>query len=312
MPVIARRMGSAVSDGAKMRAAGLKAWPTLDTWRNPLTRGIARRFAHDAWTKTLKELDFEFRLSDTDVAGVSCVRYETAGASASGPLILNMHGGHFVSGSARTHAAIALPLCRLAGAEGLGINYTLLPEAFFPTQIEELDRVYKALVNAETGRNIVLIGDGVGAALMLSAMMGWRDEGVRAPAGAIFISPCVDGAGASDTHIALDSHDPVIRSGGGKFFRQLFRYYAPDRALKDPAVSPLYGAFEWLPPMMIHAGAREVLLGDAARLAETARRAGVEAVLRVFDGMFHGFHMHWSLDEARAAHADLADFLARL
>lgn len=312
MPVIARRTGTAISDGAKARIAALKAYPTLDTWRNPLTRGIARHFAHDAWSKTLKEIDFEYRLSDAEIAGVSCTRYETAAADASGPLLINIHGGHFVSGSAATHAAIALPLCRLAGAEGLGINYTLLPEAFFPTQIEEIDRVYKALTEASPGRKIVFVADGVGVALVLSAMMAWRDEGAPAPAGAICLSPCVDGAGASDSHVALDGHDPLIRSSGGRFFRQLFHFYAPERGLEDPAVSPIYGSFQWLPPMMIHAGGRDVLLGDAARLAERARRAGVDVSLRVFDGMFHGFHMHWRLEETRAAHEDLADFVRRL
>lgn len=312
MPVIARRVGTALSDGAKAHIAGLKAWPTLDTWRNPLTRGIARHFAHEGWTKALKDIDFEYRLSDVEIEGVPCVRYETAGASVAAPLILNIHGGFFVAGSARTHASIALPLCHLAEAEGLGVNYTLLPDAHFPTQIEEIDRVYKALVKTEPDRKIALIADGVGVAIALSAMMGWRDEGVTAPAGAVLVSPCVDGTGASDAHIALDGHDPVIPSLSGKYFRRLFHYYAPDRPLDDPAASPLYGRFDWLPPLMIHAGGREVLLGDAARLAEAARKAGVDARLRVFDGMFHGFHMHWRLDEARAAHADIADFVTRL
>ena len=312
MPVIARRVGAAISDSAKARIAGLKTYPTLDTWRNPLTRGVARHFAHEAWVKTHKDLDFEYRLTETEIAGLSCMRYETAGERPGAPLIFYIHGGDFVSGSARTHASVALPLCHLTAAPGLGLNYTLLPEAHFPTQIEEIDRVYRAQLASAPDRKIVLMADGTGATLALAAMMRWRDQGIPAPGGAICLSPCVDGAGASDSHIALDGHDPLIRSGGGRHFRQLFRYYAPGRDLSDPAVSPLYGEFEWLPPMAIHAGGREVLLGDAARLAEAARRAGVDVRLRVFDGMFHLFHMHWSMDEARAAHNDLADFINSL
>ena len=74
-------------------------------------------------------------------------------------------------------------------------------------------------------------------------------------------------------------------------------------------VSPIYGDLSGLPPTLIHVGSREILLGDAARFAEKLRRAGVESTLRVFDGMFHLFHMHWGLEEAKFAHADIADFI---
>jgi acetyl esterase/lipase len=82
--------------------------------------------------------------------------------------------------------------------------------------------------------------------------------------------------------------------------------------LRDPKISPLYGRFDWLPPLLIHVGAREVLLGDAARLAERARAAGVDAQLRVYDGMFHLFHMHYGFQEAKDAHRDIADFIRTL
>ena len=143
-------------------------------------------------------------------------------------------------------------------------------------------------------------------------MMRWRDEGAPMPAGAVFLSPCLDGSGASDTQITLDKRDPLIRSMGGAYVRNLFRYYAPEAALNDPDVSPLYGRFEGLPPLLAHAGGREVLLGDAARLVNEASRAGVDARLMIYDGMYHLFHAHWSLDEARDAHQDIAAFIGAL
>lgn len=312
MRVIAHRIGGAVSADAKKRIAMLKHYPTIDTWRNPLTRRIARHIVDDAWRKTLTEIDFDYRLSEIQVGGAPCVSYETAETIAGGPIILYVHGGCFVAGSPKTNAANVLPLCHLSGADGIGVDYTLLPHAFFPTQIEEVDRVYEGLLHEAGIRKIVLLAESTGAAIALAALMRWRTNGLPSPAGAIFLSPCVDGVGASDTQITADRHDPLIRSMGGKFVRQLFRFYAPESDLSDPEVSPIYGDFSYLPPFMIHAGSREVFLGDAARLAEAARKAGVETYLRVFDGMFHRFHMHWSLEEARSAHADLADFVKSL
>ncbi len=312
MPVIARRLGNMISDDAKQRISSLKHYPTIDTWRNPLTRSIARRLTNDAWRKTLDEIDFEYRLSPLEIDQVSCLQYETTGSTAERPLILYVHGGGFVAGSPETNAANVLPICHLGGFEGIGVDYTLLPDAHFPTQIDEVDIVYRAILETTPQRKIILLSDSTGSAIALSALMRWRKDGVLAPAGAIFLSPCIDGKGASDTQITADHHDPLIRSMGGKFARQLFKFYAPDKDLKDPAISPIYGKFDGLPPIMIHVGSREVLLGDAARLSEAVRQAGVEVTLRVFDGMFHRFHMHWKIEEARNAHADLADFINTL
>lgn len=312
MPVIARRTGNAISNSAKERIGALKHYPTLDTFRNPLTRGIARHFAHESWAKALEEIDFEYRMSDIEIAGVNCVHYDTDASKKTNPLILYIHAGGFVCGSPRVNAASVLPTCHLSGCEGVGVDYTLLPEAAYPTQIEEVGRVYQALVEEAPDRKIILMSDSAGSTIALASMMRWRDQGLLSPAGAIFVSPLLDGKGASDTYVTADGHDPLIRAMNGKTIRKLYGFYAPGEDAGNPAVSPIYGDFSYLPPMLVHVGTREVVLGDAARLAEKARQTGVEATLRVFDGMFHLFHMHWSLKEAKAAHADIADFISTL
>ncbi|NOX94973.1 MAG: alpha/beta hydrolase [Alphaproteobacteria bacterium] len=312
MPIISRRTGKAISDNAKQRISALRQYPTLDTFRNPLTRGIARHFAHEAWLKALNEIDFDYRMTNIEIGDVSCVQYETAETNIDNPLIVYVHGGGLVCGSPRVNAATILPVCHLTDCEAIGIDYTLLPEAAHPTQINEINSVYQTLLEKNPTRKIILLSDSAGGTLTLSALMQWRDEGVKLPVGAVFISPLVDGKGCSDTHVTLDGHDPLIRAMNGKTFRKLFQFYAPGKALDDPTVSPIYGDFRGLPPLLIHVGTREVLLGDAARASEAARQEGVETTLRLFDGMFHLFHMHWSLEEAKAAHTDIADFINTL
>lgn len=312
MALTARRLGTAVSESARARISALRAYPTLDTWMNPLTRGLARHFSNQEWLKTHDEIDFPYRLSDLEIAGRPCVRYETETTGRDDMLIFYVHGGGLVSGSPRVNASMILPACQLSGVEAIGVSYTLLPEARYPTQIEQVDAVYKALVEQNRQRRIVIFGDSIGCSLALACLLRWRDEGARLPAGVVLASPALDGAGASDTHRTLDGHDPLIRSNGGRNCRKLFGYYAPGEKLTNPMVSPIYGDFTGLPPALIHVGLREVLLGDAARFAQDARRAGVDATLRVFDGMFHLFHMHWSLAETKEAHADIADFIKNL
>ena len=55
------------------------------------------------------------------------------------------------------------------------------------------------------------------------------------------------------------------------------RYYAGERELTSPLISPLYADSTGLPPLLIQVGSDEILLDDATRCAEHAREAGVDA-----------------------------------
>ncbi|MEM8935468.1 MAG: alpha/beta hydrolase fold domain-containing protein [Pseudomonadota bacterium] len=312
MPVFARKLGRALSPQAKEHLSGLQSYPSLDTWMNPLTRGIARHYANETWRKSHDEIDFKFRMYEETYAAVPCVHYETERSKRSNRFIFYVHGGGFVAGSPKVNATTVLPICELTGLEGVGVDYTLLPEGRFPVPVDEVDAVYKALKAKNPDSEIIIVGDSAGGTLVLANLLRWRDENTPMPHAAILLSPVVDGVGASDTYITIDGHDPLIRSNRGRLAKRLFEFYAPGQNLKNPMVSPIYGAFDGLPPLLVHVGSREVLLGDAARLAEAARLAGVDITLRVFDGMFHLFHMHWSLAEARTAHRDIADFIGAL
>lgn len=309
MALFATKQKSPISSAARSKRQALQPYPTIETWRNPLTRGIARHFANEAWAKTLKEIDFEYRLTDREIGGVPCVDYETPRTGDDDGVIIYVHGGGFVAGSARTNAAMALPTCNLSGRRGVGVEYTLLPDKHFPAQIDEITSVYQALCETFPPEKIAIFGDSAGGCLALSCLQKWRREGSALPGHAILVSPVADGLGASDTHRTLDGADPLIQAQGGKIFRKLFDFYAPGKDLSDPAISPVYGDMYGLPRLLVHVGSREVALGDAARICEAARLAGVDQALRVFDGMYHLFHMNWSLEEAKIAHRDIADFL---
>ncbi len=281
--------------------------------RNPLTRALARRLAEADWRATLEQIDFPYTLEDISIADVSCVRYRTGAAAPDRPLIFYIHAGGFVCGSARANASAVLPACHLSGCEAIAINYSLAPEAVYPTQLDEIEGVWRAiLASGRSADDIVMIGDSAGGALAVASAFRWRRSGFPMPAGLVLLSPTLDAAAASDTHHTLRGRDPLFVIAGDDSFRDCFRLYAGGAGLSSPEISPLAGDPAGLPPTLIHAGTREILLGDSARFAEQARRAGVDVSLRVFDGMFHLFHQHWRLDEAKAAHRDIADFVARV
>jgi acetyl esterase/lipase len=74
--------------------------------------------------------------------------------------------------------------------------------------------------------------------------------------------------------------------------------------------SPLFADLRGLPPLLIQAGGREILLDDALRLAARAARADVPVTLQTFPGAPHVFQGFAPLvDEATRALDHVAAFI---
>ena len=79
----------------------------------------------------------------------------------------------------------------------------------------------------------------------------------------------------------------------------------------DPLVSPVHGYFRGLPPLLIQAGRKVVLVEEAQFLAERAKAAGVETELELYDERLHIFSLFPFPPNASRALEAVAAFLAR-
>jgi len=101
-----------------------------------------------------------------------------------------------------------------------------------------------------------------------------RERDSTLPAALCLLSPVTDLASNGDTNVTLASVD-YLEAG---IFDVARRAYAPGAQLGNPLVSPAYGDFTRdFPPVLIHAGTRELLLSDSVRMhrALASRRQGV-------------------------------------
>jgi len=81
---------------------------------------------------------------------------------------------------------------------------------------------------------------------------------------------------------------------------------------KLPYISPLFGDFTGLPPMLFQAGSLEMLLSDSVVAAEKAKRAGCDVTLTVYPEMFHVFQLSMDkLAESREAWEEIRRFLRK-
>jgi acetyl esterase/lipase len=220
--------------------------------------------------------------------------------AATNRTILYLHGGWFVSGSPEAYRNFVGQIAVRSNAAAFIPSYRLAPEHPFPAGIEDVQAVYRSLV--ERGlQNVVIVGDSAGGslALELSARIA-HDPKEPAPAAAVLLSPVTDLSLSGVTWESRDAADLLFTK---QQVEGLVRMYLGDA---DPALafSSLTQDFAGFPPIRVYAGDDEVLLDDSLRLAQRAADSGVDIRLDVWEGMLHVFPSSFAMFEAASTALD--------
>jgi acetyl esterase/lipase len=180
-------------------------------------------------------------------------------------------------------------IARASKAKALAIDYRMGPEHPFPAAVDDACAVYRWLIAQEykPGR-IVISGDSAGGGLTLATLLALRDSGAPMPAAAVPISPWADLEGTGASIKTRAATDPMVDLAG---LQRMASLYAGGQNLKNPLISPIYGDYKGLPPMLIQVGDAEILLDDSTRVAERAKAAGVKVELEAWPEMFHVWHV---------------------
>ena len=231
-------------------------------------------------------------------AGVTCTPVDAGGVSAEwsaadgadqNKVILYVHGGGYVMGSAGSHRDMTGRLSQAAGARVLSLNYRLAPEHPFPAPVDDAVAAYRWLLGQGIqAANIAIAGDSAGGGLALAALIAIRDAGEPLPAAGIGISPWVDMEGTGESMTTRAAVDPVVQKEG---LLGMAKLYLGGADPKDPLAAPLHANLAGLPPLLIQVGDAETLLDDATRITERAQKADVDVTLKIWDEMPHVWHL---------------------
>ena len=227
---------------------------------------------------------------------------------ASDRVLLYLHGGAYMMGSARTHRDLAARFSQAAGIRVLVPNYRLAPENPYPAALEDATAVYGWLLDQGfKPEHIAIAGDSSGGNLAVVTLLALREAGVPLPAAAILLSPWTDMTLSGESVLTRAEVDPMIKLGKAS---EQFAYYVGNHDPTNPLISPIFANLHGLPPLLIHVGNDEVLLDDSVRLADRAGAAGTEVKLKVWEGMWHVFQsLAIRLPEGRASIEELGAFV---
>ncbi|MGV0740516.1 alpha/beta hydrolase [Mycobacterium syngnathidarum] len=245
-------------------------------------------------------------------AVVGGVRGRWIAAPEAGPdVVLYLHGGAYLLGSSLGYRGLAARVSAATRSRLFVPDYSLAPESPFPGAYDDTLAVYRALVKDKQVQpeNIVLMGDSAGGGLALATALGLRECGDPLPAALVALSPFAD-LTVSGASYGRNDDDPI--GAPPERTRQAVGAYVGDADPTDWRISPLFGDFAGLPPILLQAASCERLLDDAVRVAERVRAAGGVVDLQIYYEAAHVFQMFFAdLPQAARAIDEVGLFVAR-
>jgi acetyl esterase/lipase len=214
-----------------------------------------------------------------------------------GPHILHLHGGAYVQQISAHHWRFVRRLLERMDAVVTVPLYPLAPTHDVTETLPMVRKVYDLSLAAEEPSRRVLSGDSAGGGLCLALAQQFREEEHPQPGRIVLVSPWLDVTMSHPEVAEQDARDPYL---GAKGLAEAGRRYAGPLEVRDPRVSPIFGAFDGLAPMVVFIGTRDVLLPDARRLRKAATAAGVRVDYWEYPGMIHNWPMR-RLPEAHRA-----------
>lgn len=227
---------------------------------------------------------------------------------ADGPIVLYFHGGGYIMGSPRTHAAMARYIGRKAGCSVCLPSYRLAPENPFPAAFEDALTAWHALcARGVSPARIVLGGDSAGGGLALALRGHLCAQNVSRPAGLFAFSPFTDLTYQSPSLTENAERDILLPP---QRLQRLSQRILQGADASDPRISPLFATFTAAPPVFIQAARTEILRDDTLRMAERLRSFDVDVRCDIWGNLPHVWQFfHGWLPEARQALRQVAEFV---
>lgn len=217
------------------------------------------------------------------VGGVDGEWHERRGRFEDCATILYLHGGAYLSGNPATHRRFAARLTWATHSRIFVADYRVAPAHPFPAAVDDAKAAYLGLLAQGVRPDTVfLAGDSAGGGLAAALLLRLRDEQIPLPSGAILFSPYTDLEHLSQS-LHRNKDTDYLPLGEARPNLE----YLGDADPRDPYASPMYGEFDGIPPLLIFAGGREMILDDSINLEKAARRDGTEVELIIESDMFH-------------------------
>jgi len=258
---------------------------------------------------TKLNVDIEDTQMSTGKWGNINVRFiRPAGNNAVLPVIYYIHGAGWVFGNAHTHDKLVRELAVRTNSIVIFPEYTLSPEAKYPTAIEQNYSVLQQLPDLAEAKKLDLSrltvsGDSVGGNMAtVMTIMTKQREGIKISQQVLYY-PVTNANFDTESYNTFADNYYLTKEGMQWFWD---KYTTDENERAEITASPLRATLDQLkglPAAMVLNGEADVLRDEGEAYARKLRDAGVEVTQLRFQGMIHDFVMLNNLDQTKAARA---------
>lgn len=233
------------------------------------------------------------------------------------PVILYIHGAGWVFGNNHTHDRLIRELAVGAEAAVVFPNYSLSPEAKYPTAIEQSYAALKWVAEhgADYGldsERLTVAGDSVGGNMTAAVTLLAKERGGPAICRQVLFYPVTDAAFDTPSYHQFAEGYFLRRDGMMWFWDQ---YTTNPNERNEITASPLRASPEQLhglPEALIITAEADVLRDEGEAYANKLRKAGVRVMSARFQATIHDFVMLNALTDTTAARGAIALAIAWL
>ncbi len=295
------------------RSKSTMATPPSDIPVDAIRQGLEAMLAPQV--EAMKRV-YPVTIADTTIAGVpGRVITPGSGTFDKKRVLINLHGGGFTMCATACALLESIPVASLGGYKVVTVDYRQAPEHRHPAALEDIEKVYRALLKRYKPQSIGIYGCSAGGSLSAQTAAWLPSRGLPQP-GAIGIF----GAGAVRFFSGDSAHIAAYVDGSfppppkpGQHGADITRGYFSEVSMDDPVVSPALhpDVVAKFPPTLIITGTRAMDLSPAVVTNSALLNAGVQSTLIVGEGMGHCYIYQPDMPEARDAHQATVDFFRK-
>lgn len=250
-------------------------------------------------------------LDEAEINGVRTFEIRPEKYRDDGKVVLYFHGGGYVYNPGLAGTSEAMMMAAYSGYKVIAVDYRMPPGHPFPAALDDALSVYKGLLQKYQSGSIAVLGTSAGGGLSMSLMLKIKQMGLPYPAVIGLGTPWMDltPGGGGDSINTLEWVDNTIISARGYISRSA-PLYANGKPLNDPFISPIFGDFSGLPPVILISGTRDLFLSQTVLTQRKLRKAGIVADLQLWDGMSHAQYGNYHIPEAQETFREIGRFFS--
>ena len=209
-------------------------------------------------------------------------------------VLLFIHGGVWIVGNFQNHQRLLRDLVVGSGQIGVFVEYSPLPAAKFPTQLEESYAALKWVAEhagefGADGSRIAIAGNSVGGNMAAALTLMAKDRNGPKISYQVLFVPATDASADTASYHEFATGRFLARA----FMKYGWDLYAPDEKTRNnPYVSPLRASLDQLkglPPALVVTAENDPLRDEGEAYARKLKEAGVKVDAVRYNGTIHDF-----------------------